>query len=271
MCGRYNVTKKLETIEKELSIEILQRELFETLSNISPGNHAPILKYPEAKKTQAFQFGLTPFWAKKKMYVFNARAEGDHNKENQTNYQGAKGILQKPMFRKPIRSQRCLVIADSFIEGPTQEKLSQPFLIFKNDFSSFTLGGIWDEWEHKETGEIIHSFAIITTAATSITAAVGHHRAPLIIEPENREQWLNPETELNVVSTLLIPFDGKNYNAYPISPKIKNPHYKNIEDLLPTGPAIKKVKETKVVEGLQLLGMGESPARNRRLKEDQGD
>ncbi len=268
MCGRYNVTKKLETIEKELSIEILQRELFESLTNIAPGNKAPVLTYDSPKQTQAFQFGLTPFWAKKKMYVFNARAEGDDNPENEMNYHGNKGILKKPMFRKPIRSQRCLIIADSFIEGPTKEKLNEPFLIFRNDFSAFTLGGIWDEWVDVNTGEILHSFAIITTAATSITHAVGHHRAPLIISPENRNEWLNPETELSFITSLLTPFDGKNYNAYPISKSIKNPRDKNTEDLLPEGPAIKKVKETQVVEGLQLLGMGESPAKNRREKED---
>ncbi len=269
MCGRYNVTKKLETIEKELSIEILQRELFESFVNIAPGNRAAVLTYPQTQQTKAFQFGLTPFWAKKKMYVFNARAEGDDNPENRMDYHGNKGILKKPMFRKPIRSQRCLIIADSFIEGPTKEKLDKPFLIFRNDFSTFTLGGIWDEWVDTETGEILHSFAIITTAANSITHAVGHHRAPLIIAAENREAWLNPNTELSVVTSLLIPFKGNDYNAYPISKNIKNPRDKNIKDLFLVGPAIKKVKETQVVEGLQLLGMGESPAKNRRQKEEE--
>ncbi len=271
MCGRYNVTKKLETIEKELSIEILQRELFENLSNISPGYFAPVIVYGEKPTVEAQQFGLTPFWAKKKMYVFNARAEGDHNKENQQDYQGAKGILQKPMFRKPIRSKRCLVIANSFIEGPTKEKLNKPYLIFPNDYTTFTLGGIWDEWVDTQTGEILHSFAIITTAANSITAAVKHHRAPLLIQPEDRNQWLNPDTDLADITALLDPFSGKNWNAYPISKDIKNPRNHEVQTLLPTGSAIRKVKETQVEEGLQLLGMGESPARNRRMEEEEDD
>ena len=42
-----------------------------------------------------FQFGFTPFWAKKKMYVVNARSEGDYNKENDPLYTGAKGIITK--------------------------------------------------------------------------------------------------------------------------------------------------------------------------------
>ena len=52
------------------------------------------------------------------MYLINARKEGDHNRANDPSYSGAAGILQKPSFRKPIRSQRCLVLADGFIEGP---------------------------------------------------------------------------------------------------------------------------------------------------------
>ena len=51
------------------------------------------------------------------MYLFNARAEGDHNKENNENYSGAKGIITKPSFRKPIRSQRCLVLLMPFMKA----------------------------------------------------------------------------------------------------------------------------------------------------------
>jgi len=40
----------------------------------------------------------------------------------------------KPEFRKPIRSQRCLVVARAFIEGLTNEGLNKPYLIYlKND------------------------------------------------------------------------------------------------------------------------------------------
>ena len=135
MCGRYNITKKLVTLEKELDLQTIHRELFDGLVNIAPGDLAPIITHHQ-EEVQFFQFGMTPFWAKKKMYLFNARAEGDFNKENDKNYNGNKGILQKPAFRKPIRSQRCLVIANSFIEGDEKEKLNKPFLIFRKDFRS---------------------------------------------------------------------------------------------------------------------------------------
>ncbi len=263
MCGRYNITKTLSEISEDLERELIIDGLFGGLVNVAPGDKAITLTHAHDNKLQYMQFGLTPSWAQKRMYVFNARSEGDKNPENLRDYQGAMGILQKPMFRAPIRRQRCLIVANSFLEGPQKEKLSKPYLIFRNDFSCFTFGGIWDQWVDPSTGEVLESMAIITTPATSITAAVGHHRAPLIISPAARNTWLDPDTELDLVIQCMQPFDGDEYNACPISPDIKNPRNKNIESMYPTGKSIHPVTETKVVEGLELLGMGESPARSR--------
>ncbi len=268
MCGRYNLTKRIETIEKELDIELLERELFDGFVNLGPGGQGMVISSETPEQGTWMQFGITPSWAKKKMYVFNARAEGDHNKENARDYRGAKGIISKPMFRKPIRSQRCLVIADSFIEGPTKEKLSKPFLIFKNDFSVFTLGGIWDRWVDRSTGEILDSFAIITTAATKVTAAVEHHRAPLLIAEEDRKKWLHSDTELREITSLLHPFGPEDFNAYPISDAIKNPRNHDIQLLYPTGKTVFPLREEVLREELELLGMGETPARRRKKEED---
>ena len=70
------------------------------------------------------------FQAHNLMMFLNARSEGDHNPDNDPRYTGAKGIIQKPSFRKAIRSQRCLVLADAFIEGPFDRKLSEPYLVY---------------------------------------------------------------------------------------------------------------------------------------------
>ncbi|MCV6628873.1 MAG: SOS response-associated peptidase [Flavobacteriaceae bacterium] len=265
MCGRYNITKKIETVEKELSIRIIEKHLFDGLVNLGPGSMAPVLCYPDATCEQWFQFGLTPHWAKKRMYVFNARTEGDFNKENSAAYRGAKGIIQKPMFRKPIRSQRCLVIASSYIEGPSVAKLNEPYLVFKNDFSCFTFAGIYDQWVDVNTGEIVSSFAIITTAApNAATKMIDHARIPIVIAEADRNIWLDPKTPLDEALALLRPQDTKQWNAFPIDKSIKNPRNKDLQTLRPTGEAIKKITHIEAVEVLELLGMGETRARQRR-------
>ncbi|MCV6630824.1 MAG: SOS response-associated peptidase, partial [Flavobacteriaceae bacterium] len=132
-------------------------------------------------------------------------------------------------------------------------------------FKSFTFAGIYDQWVDVDTGEIVSSFAIITTAAPkSATDVVAHERVPVVIAEADRKQWLNPKTPLNTVLCLLQPQDGKQWNAFPIDKNIKNPKNKDLQLLRPVGEAVKKITKVEAVEVLELLGMGETRARKRR-------
>jgi putative SOS response-associated peptidase YedK len=168
-------------------------------------------------------FGLTPFWAKKPMYLFNARSEGDRNKENDPNFRGAKDILIKPSFRKPIRSQRCLIPADAFYEGTTTEGLSKPFLVFfKNKVRPFAFAGLYDDWKNPETGETIRSFSIITTTANELMQKIPHHRCPIILPQWQEKKWLSERTALTDITDMLKSPEADLMNAYPVAESIKN-------------------------------------------------
>ena len=213
-------------------------------------------------------FGLTPFWAKKKMYFFNARAEGDHNASNDPAYRGAMGIITKPAFRKPIRSQRCLVIADAFIEGTTVQKLDKPHVVHLSR-RPFTFAGIWDEWVDKDTGEVVQSFAIITTTPNALLQKLPHHRAPVILPAGREREWLDPNLSLSEVTAMLGPYADDDMNAYPISTAIKNPRNNEANLLQPVGPPIMTSQKLVVEQELMLSGMGFSRARERRAGEDE--
>lgn len=269
MCGRYTVVSKLEVIEKEFQVdnsEIMDR--FVASPNVAPGEQAIVITDAEPQKAQLFMFGFTPFWAKKKMYVINARSEGDHNKENRADYTGAKGIINKPMFRKSIRSKRCLILADAFIEGPAKEKLSKPYLVYNHSSRRpFAMAGIWDEWVDKSTGEVVRSFAIITTGPNKLMEKIGHHRGPLVLSKEDERRWLDRDLPLAEVTAMLQPFDASDFNAYPISPDIKSPRNKHFEVLKPTGDPLQKEHDYLFYQDLELQGMGETTARKRRNEE----
>jgi putative SOS response-associated peptidase YedK len=270
MCGRYVTVKSIQEIEKRYNVTANMLKHFTGNINVSVGQYAPVITNKDPKQLQLFQFGLTPHWAKKKMYLFNARSEGDFNKDNDPTYTGAKGILQKPSFRKPIRSQRCLVVADAFIEGSKEKRLNEPFLIYPRDpEGQFSIAGIWDEWADPETGEITGSFSIITTTANDLLQRVGHHRSPVLLEGEEESLWLNSDTDIADISGLLKPFDAKNFNAYPISSEIKSPKAVDSTLLAPIGPTVYPEFTYVIYENLKLFGMGESPARERRAKEDE--
>lgn len=266
MCGRYTIVTKLKIIEKEFQAdcsEILDR--FEPSPNVSPGELSLVITDDAPDKVQLLQFGFTPHWAKKKMYVINARSEGNHNKENDPLYTGAKGIISKPMFRKSIRSQRCLVIADAFIEGTTAKRLSEPYLVYRSDNKRpFALAGIWDQWVDQQSGEITKSFAIITTAPTELMQKIPHHRSPLVLDQADERRWLDRNVPLDEITSMLQPFDDVSFNAYPISKEIKSPRNKDFTTLKPTGERLRKKYEPIFYQDLELQGMGETSARKRK-------
>lgn len=222
MCGRYVLASKIATVEKRFNVSFDNMETFKPNFNLGIGQLAPIITGKDPKLIQFFRFGLTPFWAKKPMCLFNARAEGDSNKQNSPNYSGGKGIITKPAFRKAIRSQRCLVIADAYIEGTTNEGLDKPFLIYVQNAHPFAFAGIWDTWYKPDSNEQINSFSILTTTANTLLRKLPHQRMPVILSPKNEKKWLNPNTPLTDITRLLKAFPSDLMNAYPITPDIKN-------------------------------------------------
>lgn len=265
MCGRYVTVTKIKEVEKRFNVVAENPEQYRKNTNISHGQLAPIITNSSPDKLQFFQFGFTPFWAKKNMYVINARSEGDFNKEDDPRYTGSMGIFQKPMFRTSIRKKRCLVVADAFIEGPKKEKLSKPYCVYlRNKQRPFALAGIWDEWVNKDSGEIIHSFAIITTTANELMDEIGHHRSPVILHREMERAWLDESISPEEISEMLHPYPADQMNAYPIAPEIKDPRNNGLDLLKPLDQPIFEEKEFKIYEDLKLFGMGESRARSRK-------
>jgi len=268
MCGRYVVVSKLVEIEERFNVNMPFQ--FPPAFNLGPGSKVPVIASDKPDEVQLFIFGLTPFWAKKKMYFFNARAEGDHNKENDPRYTGAMGIIEKPSFRKSIRGKRCLIIADAFIEGTTREKLDKPHLVhLGKGRRPFAFAGIWDEWTDRETGEIVKSCAIITTVPNAVLQAIPHHRSPVILDSADEQRWLDPDLPLSEVTAMLRPYAGNDMNAYPIDKAIKHPRANGAELVQPVGPSVFSEKEMKVEQEVWLQGMGWSRSRERRAGENE--
>jgi putative SOS response-associated peptidase YedK len=256
--------QKIEVIEDRFNVKVPEHLEIPPRFNISPGDYAPVITSDKPREVQMFQFGLTPFWAKKPMYLFNARAEGDRNKENDPAYKGARDIISKPAFRKPIRSKRCLIIADAFIEGPAKERLSKPYLVYLRDKQApFAFAGIWDTWQNKENGEDLHSFSIITTTANKLIQKIGHHRCPVILPRGLEASWLNPDSPLTDITRALQPYPGDKMNAYPISPAIKNPRAEGRQLIEPTGGRLAPEQGYSLKKDLELLGMGRYKGRNK--------
>jgi putative SOS response-associated peptidase YedK len=261
MLSRYIISTTPSAIESKFALPP-QSILVENNYNISPGQLAPVITNEKPYEIQLFQFGLTPFWAKREMLIGNARSEGDYNKEDYPDFKGAKGIILKPAFRKPIRSQRCLVIASAFIEGVKESRLSIPYLVYlRNHKNPFAIAGIWDTWLNPQTGDSVNSFCIITTSANSLMQKLGHLRMPVILSDNEEKRWIKPTAELTNITCLLNRYDSKLMNAYPIDPKIKNPINNDKQLIQPVGAKVLTEDESQVFQCTSYQGYYRSKKR----------
>jgi putative SOS response-associated peptidase YedK len=256
MCGRFVQVIDIELFIKRFGIIRPKEKLIASNYNVAPGDYAYVITNDRPNELQSFQFGLTPSWAKKPMYLINARAEGNLNPQNELNFEGEAGILNKPSFQTAIRSQRCLVIANAFYEGPQKEKLSKPFLIQRKDQEVFTFAGIWDTWVNNQTGEVSNSFSIITTVANEATQLIGHPRSPVILEKKNEKLWLDSNLPIDRVVQLLQPFPGNLLQTEAVSIRVKDPKNKDRDLIIPIEQGSSDHYEIKVTKDLRLEGMG---------------
>ena len=264
MCGRYVVIATYEEIEVRYYVKTKEvKEVWKPNRNIGVGAKGMVITDDKPKEVQLFTFGLTPSWAKKKLYFFNARAEGDGNKEDDPNYSGGKGIISKPSFRNAIRKQRCLIPANGFIEGPKLEKLDKPYYCYLRNEPLFSLAGIWETWVNPDGGEIEHSFAIITTVANELLQKIGHHRMPVILSREHESLWLDKEAPLHDITALLEPYSTKEMNAYPMDKRIKNPRAQDEDLLKPIGELVIPETDFNYTTSLKLVGKGHGKRDNR--------
>ena len=103
-------------------------------------------------------------------------------------------MQDKASFKRPFRSQRCLVP----VSGNYEWKDKQPYYVHAE--RPLALAGLWDHWEGH--GQAITSFAVIKTEPGETMRAL-HHRMPAVLSPGNYEAWLSPQSQLDELESLL--------------------------------------------------------------------
>lgn len=184
MCGRYTMHTDVDKLIEQLKLNFVEIELTPRY-NIAPTQDVPVIVETEkGRSVKAFRWGLVPHWATDVSIgnkMINARAET---------------LAEKPSFRSLIKSHRCLIPADGFYEWQKGEgKTKTPYFIHRKDEEPFAFAGLWAEWQEKSTDTPpIQTCTIITTSANELMEPL-HHRMPVILPPDAREEWLNPDNE----------------------------------------------------------------------------
>ena len=179
MCFHFNQTKT----ENSYSSHRLEGKLLTGIYNGFTHPKISCITENDPHNISNMSWGLIPEWSKTediKKYTLNARIET---------------INEKPSFKN---AKRCIIFSDGFYEwkwlDPKGRK-KQKYLIEYPDSESFGFAGLYDQWVNKETGEILESCSIVTTAAEGIMKEVHNSklRMPVTLSIDSMSNWLNSQ------------------------------------------------------------------------------
>ena len=203
--------------------------------SISNGDYSYVIT--ENNIIQLLHFGMTPHYALNQLNLITARAEGKKNSIDDPNYNGSKAIFLQPEFKKPIFSQRCIVIADAYYAM----SVNKTYLVYlQNKIRPIGFPGIYDVWQNPETKEFVKGFAIITTTSNQMLQRIGVKRMPVILPPQYETDWLRNTSTLSKVLNYLVTFPSEKMNAYPVSELININGVKDSSMLKPIGEKLQK-------------------------------
>ena len=210
MCGRFVLFSSLDDIVREFEIERVQAQLRPSY-NVAPTQKvAVVVRNQGVNVLDKMVWGLIPSWARDPgigSRMINARSETVH---------------EKPSFKRPFKSQRCLIVADGFYEWQKTNGTKVPMFLRLRSKRPFGLAGLYDVWK-TSAGEKITSCTIITTNANQLVRPI-HNRMPVILSQSDQAVWLDagPQPTERLLS-LLAPYPAGEMEAYAVSRMVNSP------------------------------------------------
>jgi putative SOS response-associated peptidase YedK len=216
MCGRFTLALSDEDAGQEFAQAFGLAEVpnLPQRYNIAPSQAiAVVLAEPDSsRQLQWMQWGLVPSWAKDSAIgnkLINARAET---------------VSEKPSFRAAFKRRRCLIPADGFYEWQYVGGRKQPYYIFLEGHQPFAFAGLWEHWQSGDGSEI-RTCTIITTIANELMTPI-HDRMPVILEPDDYAQWLDPKLQdPSQLQALLRPYLLPGLQGHAVSSKVNRPQF----------------------------------------------
>jgi putative SOS response-associated peptidase YedK len=178
MCGRFELVDG-ERVLTRFHITGIPPRL---LDNRDVRPTTDIAAIVQDNQLQLMKWWLIPSWSKtgtvdSKHPTFNARAEG---------------IETRASFRSPLRHTRCIIPASAFFEWTGQLGHKTKYRIARKDGDYFGFAGLYDVWHDPATQHDVKSCTIITTTPNTLMQSI-HARMPVILLPEQEQDWLNPD------------------------------------------------------------------------------
>jgi putative SOS response-associated peptidase YedK len=221
MCGRYSDSRIPKHLRKSRFPRVTMDLVFSPRYNVAPTQK---VKVELVENGQLFEkemtWGFLPKWATAP--IINAQQET---------------IATKPTFKNSFVSHRCLIRADGFYEWKRNGDLKIPHRFVLKDGESFYFAGIWDRFKkakrpEQPIGDLFAAppveeptefdgFLVLTTVANDVTRPI-HNRMPVIVRPENCDDWLDPETSEGKLKEIVEHPLNDELSVYEVSPVVNN-------------------------------------------------
>lgn len=229
MCYTININLTRNELEKRFGAK------FSEPSSFHPGYYfnafdlpeLPVIRSEEPDSIGMVKWGLIPFWVKDsaaaeeiRRKTFNARAET---------------LLEKPSFRGSVKSKRCLVLCRGFYEWQQRNGDKIPHYIYLRGEPPIALAGLYEDWTDRETGEVLKTCTIITTAANPMMEKIHNtkKRMPVILAGDSEKSWIDPNLGAEKALASLRPVKENRMAYHTISKLIsKRGVEKNVPELV---------------------------------------
>lgn len=201
MCYNLNAKARIEALQKRFSAMYAELELPISYDIVSGFTHPkiPVMESEDPNRIHLMRWGLIPPWVKD--------VEQAKDMSNKTLNAMGETVFTKPSFRS-ILKKRCLILVDGFYEWQHREKMKIKYLVKLKEAEPFALGGLYDEWTDRITGEVTKGFSIITVPANPLMEIIHNtkKRMPLIIPRDNETEWLDIRFNKEQVAKMIQPF-----------------------------------------------------------------
>ena len=211
MCGRFGLTRP-EALKLE-RFGISELPPLVPRYNIPPSSDILVVRARKGvTEAEMIRWGLVPSWAR------------DPSIGNRMANVRSETALEKSSFRAAMQKRRCLIPADVFFEWQDVpgQKRRKPYAVALKDAELFALGGVWEAWRARESGEWLITCAVLTTEPNEVLEPI-HDRMPVILRPEDYTRWLEPATKQSDVRQMVGSFPADLMRVWEVGLLVNDP------------------------------------------------
>ncbi len=195
MCYSNSSTSSNESLSKIYSKDVSALPEFNPLFYASGFTFPTWRVVTQSPQMNLMRWGLIPHWfsglnpEEMASKTLNARVES---------------LAEKASFKSLTTKNRCIIPSSGFFEFQTRGKDKIPYFIYPRQHEVFSMAGLYDEWLHRQTGEIIYSFSIITTEANALMADIHNvkKRMPLILPMDDVSNFVKGQQPITSFTSL---------------------------------------------------------------------